>query len=267
MNHYLFIIPLTPGRLLSDTRKKLQQLAFQSLKMQSYDNWSALVIGEQLPKTAENDNHFIHIDFEGKKEEKLQKATDYIISKNISSNYIIRFDDDDIINPSILQKVKDIDFDIYVDKMQYFWNFETKQISSRTWLWFPNTCIHKTEHALNRYGDFADGSFKKFHKNALLIENDHSRLHKYYKNKNVVFADTNKPVYLRSITSTSITANNNNNYSVYLNRFGNWNKNTLPDFSFLGTELNGKVKQSFYNKIKNVKKEIVTNIFYLKNIK
>lgn len=106
-------------------------------------------------------------------------------------------------------------------------------VSNRVWHWFPNTCIHKREHALTAWGDYAKGKFKKYKEQALLIENDHSKLHPYYRGKKVLLADKNHPIYLRTITSSSITAQNALNHESYLKRFGLWRNNNLKDFQFL----------------------------------
>ena len=262
---FTFIIPLTPKSFLHKEREILLNLCLRTLKKQNYSNWSALLIGGFIPEESKDDRHFIHINYEGKKEEKLQKATEYIKQNNIKSDYIIRLDDDDIINPNILSKVKYLDFDLYVDKTQFFWYHETKQIASRTWYWYPNTCIHKTEHALVEFGDFAKGDFKKFHEKALLIENDHSKLHTYYKNKRVLFSKMNNPVYLRSITNTSITASNSSNYIDYVNRFGNWQTNKLKSFKFLGTS-DKKINQSLIQRLRNIKIEFRSRLDYIKHI-
>ena len=264
-NNYLFIIPLTPKSHLNKVRQELQKLCLSTLKKQTYSNWKALLVGSNLPEEALGDERFIHVAFEGKKEEKLQKATQYILDKKNQSDYIIRLDDDDIFNPKILNEIKDLDSDLYVDKTQFFWNYETKQVASRTWYWFPNTCIHRTEHALAEYGDFAEGDFTKFRKNALLIENDHSKLHSFYIEKKVVFSNRRNPIYLRSITTSSITANNSNDHTSYINRFGNWKTNKLKDYLFLGKSKT-KVTQSIFLKLRNIKSDLSFRFNYLKQI-
>ncbi len=98
-----------------------------------------------------------------------------------------------------------------------------------------------------------------------MIENDHSKLQKYYEQKNVIFAKKNNPVYLRSISSNSITAINSKSSKDYINSFGNWRKNKLKNFLFLGhsSKIN---KQSFFIKLKNIKIEISSKINYKKYI-
>lgn len=236
MRHFIFLIPKTPTRLQDKTRKDLWELCVKALLSQTCQNWKALVIGENACNGI-NDGRFLHIDFEGKKEAKLQKATDFIIENNISGDYVLRLDDDDIINPNILERLPSNDFDLFVDQNQWFWHYETGKVSTRIWPWFPNTCIHKREHALNVWGNYAEGDFPKFKPKALLIENDHSKIHPYYFDKKVVFSKKRAPIYLRTITSSSITAlNSQNGQQAYLKTFGNWKNNTLNDFHFLKRE-------------------------------
>ncbi len=161
MNKFIFIIPRTLEKFQDAIRPQLWKLCMHSLQKQSFQNWIALLIGGHSIFD-KNDNRFIKINFEGTKEEKLQIATDYIIRNNIEGEYIIRLDDDDIINPYLLAKVIKYNFDIYVDKHQWFWHYESGFISNRVWNWFPNTYIHKREHALSEWGDYAKGYFNKF---------------------------------------------------------------------------------------------------------
>ncbi|MDI3520441.1 MAG: hypothetical protein PWR04_429 [Anaerophaga sp.] len=254
MTNTVFIIPRVPDTYRNPIRNKLWKLCLDSLFKQTFLNWTALVVGKNIDHQ-KNDNRFIVVSYEGTKEEKLQKATEYIIQNNIPGDYIIRLDDDDIINPTILEKVSKLNFDIYVDKHQWFWHYESGKISNRVWNWYPNTCIHKREHALTEWGDYANGDFKRYKEQALLIENDHSKLHPYYKNKRVIFADKKHPVYLRTITSVSITAQNSHNHENYLKRFGLWHKNNLKDFQFLNKyALNDKNSLPNY-----ILKEILAN--------
>lgn len=211
----------------------LRNICLASLLKQSYENWQAIIIGKDEDIIVENNEHFYLISEDGTKEEKLQIATEYIVDNNIPGDYIIRLDDDDIINPRITKKVSELDFDLYVDKHQWFWHYYSGSVSSRVWHWFPNTCIHKREHALAVWGVYAKGEFRKYKEQALLIENDHSKLHPYYKDKKTLFAERADPVYLRTITSTSITAKNSNDHEAYFKRFGLWGKNHLKDFQFL----------------------------------
>lgn len=235
MSSFIFIIPRAPVSHRNNIREKLWYICTEALQNQKYQNWKALVIGHEI-EIPTNDDRFININYEGTKGEKLQKATEYIIKNDTPGDYLIRLDDDDIINPTILEKVSKLNFDIYVDKHQWFWHYESGKISNRVWNWFPNTCIHKKEHALTPWGYFAEREtpyFKKFKENALLIENDHSQLHPFYQNKNVIWSNKKHPVYIRSVTSTSITAQNTSIHETYLKKFGIWRQNNLKDFLFL----------------------------------
>ena len=115
MNNFLFIVPLTPDHILNDERLHLRKLCFDALVNQTYCNWRALLIGESS-NYSHIDSRFIKINFEGKKEKKLQVATAHILNQKIDSDYLIRLDDDDIINPTILEELKTANFDIYSDR-------------------------------------------------------------------------------------------------------------------------------------------------------
>jgi glycosyltransferase involved in cell wall biosynthesis len=266
MKNFLFIIPLTPKAYLDPTRSYLQKKCLENLRNQTYSNWHAILIGDLARELSKKSKCFSTIDFEGKKEEKLQKATEYIIENNIESDYIIRLDDDDFFNPRLLKKIQLLDFDLYVDKQQFFWHLESGLVSSRTWYWFPNTCIHKTACALTRWGDFAEGHFTKFHQDALLIENNHSLLHSFYKSKHIIHADKNDPVYLRTITASSITASSANNYCNYLNSFGNWKNKKLASYNLPSEFVTQRIHQPLRIKLRNIKNELIAKKNYLKCI-
>ena len=237
MNNFLFIIPLTPDSILNEERIHLRKLCFDALINQSYGNWQALLIGESSNYT-HSDPRFIKINFEGKKEEKLQIATAHILTQKIQSDYLIRLDDDDIINPNILEKLKTASFDVYSDCWHSFFHMASGKISQQVRVWFPNTCIQKTAHALTIFGEFPKGEITHFKPAPYLIENDHSSFHKYYTNRhNVLFSQKKNPIYLRAIGSSSITAKNANDYNQYLQSFGYWKSNRLTNFSFLNTNI------------------------------
>ena len=224
MKNFLFIIPLTPNSFLNIDRRVIQETCFNFLLAQDYSNWSALVIGERLPDIINEKVNFIHINYEGVKEEKLQIATRFISDNKLLYDYIIRLDDDDFFNPKILNQLSNSDFDIYVDKYHTFFEYKYQLISQQIRLWFPNTCIHKFEHAMSIYGNLARADIKKINNHVRLIENDHSKLHPYYKNKKIIFADSTNPLYLRVLNKDSITAKSSINYTAYLKQFGYWKK-------------------------------------------
>ena len=244
-NSFLFIIPLTPCRLLTENRKKLRSICLKTLTSQTYPNWKALLIGSELPDGFSGGN-FIHLSYEGYKEEKLQKATQYILSNPLKPDYIIRLDDDDIFNPELLDQLKNLTFDLYVDKYHTFWNSSDGSISQKIFYWFPNTCIHKAEHALQRYGNLPPGNYERFKTNALLIENEHNDFHKYYTiDHKIRFSSKQDPVYLRALNPDSITSIEQvGDFKNYLDRHGYRKKNNLPAFRFLNGIVSEKTNGS-----------------------
>ncbi|MBA2611557.1 MAG: hypothetical protein H0U95_06275 [Bacteroidetes bacterium] len=271
-NSFLFIIPLTPRSHLSSQRLSLRKLCFDTLKSQSYSNWKALLIGELLDEEQVSEK-FIKIDFEGQKEEKLQKATEYILRKELNCDYIIRLDDDDIFNPVILDSLKDKNFDLCVDKYHSFWDTSSGMISQKIMYWFPNSCIHNKKHALAIVGSFPPGDYQRYKEKPFLIENEHNDFHFHYTEKNnIIFSDKKSPVYLRSLSSGSITSLQANNYSEYMNNFGYWKENNIGAFSFLkkikidtGTE-NKRKKQNLLFFLKSIKNTIISLKVYNKVI-
>lgn len=251
-NSFLFIVPLTPRRFLTEGRRSLQAFCLNNLLNQSYPNWKAILIGEIETKIVSP--HFIYINFEGHKEEKLQVATAYIGSEKLEATHLIRLDDDDIFNPTLLEKIRQLDFDLFVDKFQHFWNPDRGLVANKIFYWFPNTCIHKSTHALSQFGTFPSGSYKRFRTVPLLIENEHNDFHFYYARKNIVYAKKNDPVYLRALNRDSITSMEGLDFNNYLNEHGFWHKNRLPSFLFLNKPCLGKsstFKQSLYSRVKH----------------
>jgi len=95
MNSFLFIIPRTPIQFRTELREKLWNLTVQSLLNQSYNNWKALIIDDFNLI----DGKLIYINSPAiKKGEKLQAALRIIENWENKPDYIIRFDDDDIIS-------------------------------------------------------------------------------------------------------------------------------------------------------------------------
>ncbi|MBI3517784.1 MAG: hypothetical protein HY062_00305 [Bacteroidetes bacterium] len=265
MKLFLFIVPLTPSSFLNDNRKIIQELCFKTLLLQNYPNWQALLIGDEIPSVALNDQRFIHVKYEGVKEEKLQIATKYIIENKLHADYIIRLDDDDFFNSSILKEISDKDFDIYTDKFHTFFEFESQASSQQVRLWFPNTCIHKFEHAMAIYGTLANPHIKKINEQVRLIENDHSKLHPYYKGKRIIYANPKNPVYLRVLNRESITAKGSVNYKVYLKQFGYWNFNKFKKFenTYSSKKTNTfEIKYPIKERIYRFLQQLSVNLFY-----
>ncbi|PVD52023.1 hypothetical protein DC498_11580 [Terrimonas sp.] len=222
---FLFIIPLTPDEYLTSTRKRLRILCLTTLKEQTYNNWNALLIGNSEVEV--HDDRFVILKKEGLKEEKLQFATKHITINMPECDYIIRLDDDDIFNPNILDKISSLEFDIFVDKYHYYFDYESGSISRQIKYWFPNTCIHKKKHALAKFGNLSKKHLPVLNEYVSLIENDHSKLHIYYKNRKVLYASPNNPIYLRMVSKDSITSKGEMAYESYLKFFGMWD-NSLP---------------------------------------
>jgi len=228
-NTFIFVIPLTPESNLTPLRKELQQLCFKNLLSQTYSNWKALLIGAVAPKGTE-DNRFIHISEEGYKELKLQHAVKYIKETNLKSDYIIRLDDDDLINPSILKHYATSQADVIVDLYQWFIEWESKRISKDFKPWFANTVLHKSEHALAEFGEIAREGVSQINNYVSLIATNHALMHSYYKGKNIKFTSGNIPIYLRVINPDSITSKTVQSYQDYLQKFGLWNEKFPVDF-------------------------------------
>jgi len=224
---YIFIIPGTPEKNSTPARDELWRLTYQSLIQQKYENWKAIFIGRKKNHFI-SDERFTVLKEEARKGEKIRIAVNYILENNIPGDRIIRLDDDDVINPNILESIKGFDFDLFTDKHQWFWHYESGYISYRIWSWIPNTVIHKREHAFTKWNDLNTNESNKY-----LIENEHSSWIKFYSGKKIVFTKKNNPIYIRTISNESITAQNAKDQEAYLKRFGLWHKNNLKDFQFL----------------------------------
>ena len=228
-NTFLFIIPLTPESNLTPLRKELQQLCFNTLLSQTYSNWKALLIGAFKPEGTK-DNRFIHISEEGYKELKLQHAVKYIQETNLKSDYIVRLDDDDLINPSILKHYATSQADVIVDLYQWFVEWESKRVSKDFKPWFANTVLHKSEHALAEFGEIAREGVAQLNDFIPLIATNHALMHNYYKGKQIDFLDEEIPLYLRVINPDSITSKSVQSYQDYLQKFGLWKEKFPVDF-------------------------------------
>jgi len=219
---FLFIIPLTPDEFLSRERDILRTVCLNALRQQSYDCWQALLIGKsQLPV---NDRRFVVLEKEGLKVHKIQWAANFIRSEKWEHDYIVRLDDDDIFNPHQLSKIRNMEFDVFVDKYHYFFDYKSSCVSRQVRYWFPNTCIQKSMHALAPYGNIEHRHWLGINEHVSVLENDHSAIHKYYWNKRVVFTSRKNPMYLRVIHDNSITAHAGADKAKYFSTFGLWNQ-------------------------------------------
>lgn len=252
MNKFLFIIPLTPSSHLTELRIELQKLCFESLLNQNYTNWKTLIIGEDKPLSC-IDQRFIHIKVEGPKELKLQFATKYIKENKVEVDYIIRLDDDDMINPTILDKLKNTQADAIVDLNHWFIEWETKIVSNEFRPWFPNSFFIKKDHALAKYGELTKKNIEIINESVSLIENSHASMHNFFIQKQVLFISSSSPIYLRVLNRDSITSNAGQTYEAYLSQYGNWSNSIPQDFQNIdksSKELKW-IKKGFYKKMKN----------------
>lgn len=218
-------------------RLALRQLCLTTLLNQTYTNWRALLIGQQHPDDPVT-NQFVFLPFEGHKEEKMQKAVEHILACNMPGDYLIRLDDDDIINPRVLAQLKSKTFDLFVEKYQSFVHVESGRIAQKVMYWFPNTCIHKRVHALAAFGALPPGNYQRYSSSPVLIENEHNDFHHYYHHRHhIIYARKKEPLYLRCISASSITALQSGSTLAYLNQYGYFKKRSIAAFSFLAGPL------------------------------
>jgi hypothetical protein len=254
---FLFIIPLTPFDKLPEERKLLQKICFELLKKQTYKHWKALLIGEYIPENMDDENHFIHLNFNGTKELKLKVACEYIENNSIHTDYIIRLDDDDFINPFILSEIKNLDFDVFVDSYHHFLCYFRKKYTRQFRPWFPNTFIIRKKIALLKKEDLS--VYELFENNQkYLIENEHHKIHHYFMiyKKKIKFNPMNYPVYLRTINLSSISASYSNDFQDYMNSFGIWN-------DLLDEDVTEIFKRKLKVKYKNFYTKLMDYLHYL----
>lgn len=218
MKQFVFIIPRTPKQFSTPLRNELFDITLRSLKQQPFKDWEAIVIDDHDREEA--NIRYVKTD-RVTKSEKLQFALEFIDSQQHKPKYLIRLDDDDIISPNILQQVSQLDFDCYTDRFHTCLNLINGKIHHQQCNCFPNTVIHKYECALDIFGD----------EQKPLLLNKHTQWHKYYENKNVLYAKYSNPVYLRVLSPTTRTAKNPSlvynvsdidfdSYTDYLTQFG-----------------------------------------------
>lgn len=267
MKKFLFITPLTPSRLLTPLRRKLFVEFVRGLNNQTYSNWEALLIGEE--EKQEGNVIYKKIKAESK-EIKLIYAKEYLLNMEVKPDYIVRIDDDDVINPNLLERLHDQDFDCFADKYHTFYDVTTGKICQREKGWLANTVVHKFEHALAEIGE----------DKLPLMNCDHGKEWlPYYTGKKLVFAPIKEPVYLRVLSPTTVTSGIHNSstenvhekyeefkskvvnlklskdidfekYNYYLKGFGAWKYKRLHDFDNSIEKL-GDVWQSFSGQKKN----------------
>ena len=217
---YLFLIPLMPAVKLDVQRAALRSLCFSQLKRlkSSHRVWL-------LGNADDEISDFELIKLQGtSKEDKLWEAGKILKAGLMpAARYIVRLDDDDLISPELFDEIAKSDFDCYTDRYHQFYDLSSGKVSAQKRDWFPNTAIHKFEHALTQVPRL--GGSEHAGESNFLFACDHSKAwHPFYENKNVKFTGKDNPLYLRVLNPGSVTAIDNQmtNYIDYLAGFGNW---------------------------------------------
>ena len=101
MKQFLFVVPLTPTKLLTPLRRMLFQEFIRALNNQKYSNWQALLIGEE--EKQEGNITYANVREEFCKKYKTSSPTiNNIISKLKKMNIFIKQDGKVKINPIIV---------------------------------------------------------------------------------------------------------------------------------------------------------------------
>ncbi len=260
MADYLFLIPTSPNLAKDSFRKDLQKLCFEQVGKlnSSYEVW---LLGE-----AEVENsRFKTIDCKGtSKEEKLKEAGDLLAGMSTPAKYLVRLDDDDLINPVVFDELANRDFDIAYDRKHFFYDLATDLASRQKRDWIPNTAIMDFQKAMNRVESIG-GAETEDGKN-YLFACDHSRAWRiFFNGGNIVHS--NESIYVRILNPESITATasgkfSENNYFRYLQGFGAW-RAALPEAllpvktdlmkirqKHFGDPLNFKPKRGLFSRLK-----------------
>ncbi|RAU83290.1 glycosyltransferase family A protein [Pontibacter arcticus] len=225
---FLYIIPHTPEEFRTPLRDKLFELTIKSLQDQTYANWRAIVVTD----FDHEEGNILYVKSAARRKgEKVTYALQQIGNKLEKPDYVIRLDDDDIINPSVLETASKLEFDCLSDRYHAYYDMVSELTSLQKRDWIPNTVIHKFEYAVT------------VNSKGTLLSTDHSAWHLFYKDKKLTYLPAgSEPLYLRIISPTSITAGLSNkdnadfsvairSYQLYLSSFGNWRNNTMPSFS------------------------------------
>lgn len=242
MKKFLFITHLSPLAIRSSLRQGLIESMQKSLYNQSYTNWKALWIGEKEFQ----DDKIKEINVKDKNTLSEIYLRQDVINYINDCDYIIKLDDDDIILPNTLQIASVLNFDCYCDEYHTFYDISSGALTQQKRSWIASTSIHKKEHALTiQNGTTIANNFIQS-----LFYGEHGKdWIAYYKNKNIVFAAKENPVYVRVLSPTSITAGaktfpvksiddtDMKDYYKYLKQFGVWNQVTLNQFDYFKNDL------------------------------
>jgi len=280
MLDYLFLIPTSPNLEKGSLRHDLQRLCFQQVK-----KLDATFVVWLLGEADVDHPHFKKIDCKGtSKEEKLKEAGDQLADMPRLAKYLVRLDDDDLINPEVFDRMAKADFDIAYDRKHFFYDLATDLASSQKREWIPNTAIMDFEKAMTKVDDprplsadterlalsAAEGSrsadTERSRSENYLFACDHSQAwHPFFEGNEIVHPK--EPIYVRILNPESITASasgefSENNYFRYLQGFGAW-KEALPEAliplrtdlmkirqKHFGDPLNFKPKRGFFSRLK-----------------
>lgn len=214
-----------PTYKLDTSRIALRNLCFKQLRKlkSSYRVW---LLGD----TEDIFDDFEIIKVEGiSKEDKLWEVGKILeASYNPPSKFLVRLDDDDMINPEVFDAFAKEDFDCCTDRYHTFYDLSSAKVSKQKRDWFPNTIIHRYNHAMQIVP--AQGGSELAGENNFLFACDHSQSwHFYYADKKRKYTMKENPLYLRVLNPESITAKktSHDEYVGYLSGFGDW-KSSFP---------------------------------------
>ena len=225
---FLFITHLTPKAKRSALREGLLELMAESLKAQTYTEWKALRIGEE-ERTEGPIQTVDAASAESLRAVYLRPDVKALIDW---ADYLVKLDDDDIILPHTLEIASKLEFDLYADRFHTFHDLTTGRTTQQQRPWIAATCIHKKEHAitLNRGDGIADNFINS------LFYGEHGRdWIAYYSKRNIIFAHTTTPVYVRVLSPSSKSSGaivfpahsladvDLQAYAAYVRGFGSWN--------------------------------------------
>lgn len=224
---YLFLIPLNPESASNDMRRALRKVCLEQVSRitASKQVWllgtdTSPVPGFEAIKTAGRS-----------KEDKLFEAGFLLEKQAPSARYLVRLDDDDMVNPAVFDAAAAYpDFDCLYDNTHWFYDMSSGRCATQQRPWIPNTAIHAMEHAMKRVPAIG-GSTLAGNEN-FLFACDHSRAwHAYYTGMRTRTTDPNNPLYLRILSPRSRSAGGSDEFEqtfpYYLQRFGTW-KSPFP---------------------------------------
>lgn len=254
MKDFLYIVALTPEKFITETKRRLQEITIEALKSQLSDNWQALIIGDQDAQTG----NIIYLKSDAqKKGDKLLFALSYIEKQEKKPKYLVRLDDDDIISPTIIQKIEKLDFDCYADKYHAYYNLiNGKLLFFRAIGYMANTVFHKYEHAIC----IVENPVGINDVNRPLLCCDHAHeFSRYYKNKKVIYSPKMEPIYLRIFSPVCETMSGLNrdlmtnfnlpDFNKKCDAYGVWRSIDLKEFKNYFVDLDAIAEEIFNIKI------------------